>query len=435
MSSVLIGIFENESAALQARTRLLAAGFAESDVEMTGGSSMSSGAGASGASTTDEREHEGPIARFFRSLFGDDEDDRRGAYSDTYDEAVRRGNCAVTVTASDESEIDRAERLLNECGAIDIDERSQQWRSEGWTGGSSRSGGEDLGARGSDIALQDGGMGGQGMAQDTAGSTSRAALTGATVTGATRAAASGEQRTSALEGGATRTLREVEEELKVGKRAVARGGVRVFTRLSEMPVEESIRLREEHAEVQRRTVDRPATEADLAAFQEGSIEVRETAEEPVVSKTARVVGEVEVGKTVTEREETVRDTVRRTQVEVEPIEGGGRREGVMAGDGTMSGEGRMTRDSGAATAMEERAGLAGTERGTGTDGGPLGSHPVGTGVGAVAGGMAAGAAAGTVAGPVGTVAGAAVGAVAGGLAGKAVAEEVDDESDDRDRSR
>lgn len=434
MSSVLIGMFENQSAALQARTRLLAAGFPESDVELSAGSSVSSGSSGASPDSSAEREQEGPIARFFRSLFGDDEDDRRSAYSETYGEAMRRGNCAVTVTATDDADIDRAERLLNECGAIDIDERSQQWRSEGWAGGSWRSGSEGTSDEGSAMSGTDRGMAAQGMTAQGSGSTGAsltgATGTGATVTGATRAGAAGEQRISALEGGSTRTLREIEEELKVGKRAVARGGVRVFTRLSEVPVEESIRLREEHAEVQRRNVDRPATEADLAAFQEGSIEVRETAEEPVVSKSARVVGEVEVGKTVTEREETVRDTVRRTQVEVEPIEGGGRREGVMASDGAMTGEGRR------ATSIHDRADLTVADRGSDADGGPLGSHPVGTGVGAVAGGMAAGAAAGTVAGPVGTVAGAAAGAVAGGLAGKAVAEEVDDdESGDRDRSR
>ena len=119
--------------------------------------------------------------------------------------------------------------------------------------------------------------------------------------------------------GATRKLQEVQEELKVGKRAVARGGVRVFTRLTEVPVQESVTLREEHADIKRTAVDRVASAADLAAFQEGSIEVREMSEEAVVSKTARVTGEVEVGKTATERTETINDTVRQTKVEVEKI--------------------------------------------------------------------------------------------------------------------
>ena len=62
------------------------------------------------------------------------------------------------------------------------------------------------------------------------------------------------------------------------------------------------------------------TSADTA-FREGTIEVTETAEVPVVSKEARVVEEVVVGKTATDRTETITDTVRRTDVEVEEVPG------------------------------------------------------------------------------------------------------------------
>jgi len=55
------------------------------------------------------------------------------------------------------------------------------------------------------------------------------------------------------------------------------------------------------------------------AFHEGTIEVTETSEVPVISKEARVVEEVVVGKTATDRTETARDTVRRTDVDVELI--------------------------------------------------------------------------------------------------------------------
>ena len=111
----------------------------------------------------------------------------------------------------------------------------------------------------------------------------------------------------------------VEEELQVGKRQVQRGGVRVYSRLTETPVEETVQLREEQVKVDRRPVDRPASQADLAGLREGGVEVTATAEEPVVSKQARVVEEVVVGKQVSERTETVRDTVRRTEVEVEQL--------------------------------------------------------------------------------------------------------------------
>ena len=93
----------------------------------------------------------------------------------------------------------------------------------------------------------------------------------------------------------------VEEDLSVGKREVERGHVRIFSRVTEHPVEESVRLREEKVTVERRPADRPATDADFAAAGKDVIEMTETAEEPVVSKRARVVEEVVVQKEATER--------------------------------------------------------------------------------------------------------------------------------------
>jgi len=110
----------------------------------------------------------------------------------------------------------------------------------------------------------------------------------------------------------------VEEEMVVGKRAVEQGGVRVYRRVVEIPVEESVNLREEHVTMERRPVDRAVTDADVA-FGDRTIELTETAEEAVISKNARVVEEVLVGKTAFEHTETVHDTVRKTEVEVEEI--------------------------------------------------------------------------------------------------------------------
>lgn len=111
----------------------------------------------------------------------------------------------------------------------------------------------------------------------------------------------------------------VEETLRVGKRDVSRGGVKVRSYVTETPVEEQIRLRDETIHVDRRTVDRAITSADGDLFQERSIELTETDEEAVVSKEARVVEEVLVRKDVEERVETVRDSVRRTNVDIQNI--------------------------------------------------------------------------------------------------------------------
>ena len=109
-----------------------------------------------------------------------------------------------------------------------------------------------------------------------------------------------------------------EEELVVGKRLVDQGGVRVYRRVVEVPVEESVNLRGEHVVMERRPVDRAVTTGDQA-FEDRTIELTETAEEAVVTKNARVVEEVLVGKTESQRVETVHDTVRKTKVEVEEI--------------------------------------------------------------------------------------------------------------------
>ena len=117
----------------------------------------------------------------------------------------------------------------------------------------------------------------------------------------------------------------VEEELAVGKRTVDAGGVRVFRRVIEIPVEESVKLREEHVNVTRRAVDRPASEADLNQGNR-TIELTETTEEAVIGKNARVVEELVVGKHATERTEHIQDTVRRTEVEVEEVAPDGTRD-------------------------------------------------------------------------------------------------------------
>jgi uncharacterized protein (TIGR02271 family) len=151
----------------------------------------------------------------------------------------------------------------------------------------------------------------------------------------------------------------VQEELQVGKRAVERGGVRVIQRVTQTPVKEMIRLREERAVIERRPVDRAATEADLANFRETSVEVREMSEEAVVAKTARVVEEVVVGKDVQERVETVSDNVRRTDVEVEQL---GTQRGMSGttGTGTTVGSG-TTGSTGGTTVTGSTSGASDDE--------------------------------------------------------------------------
>ncbi len=110
------------------------------------------------------------------------------------------------------------------------------------------------------------------------------------------------------------TIPVIEEELQVGKQEVEKGGIRLRSRIVENEVEEKINLREEKIQVERTPVDRPANVTDL---KEEQLEFTERAEVPVVSKEARVVEEVSLNKEVTEKEESIKDTVRSTEVDVE----------------------------------------------------------------------------------------------------------------------
>jgi uncharacterized protein (TIGR02271 family) len=197
--------------------------------------------------------------------------------ADLYAEGVRRGGALVLVEAS-EAQADRGMEIMERFHPIDIHERWSHWRQEGWSRFDPKA----------------------------------APYTETEV----RQERERFSRHGAVAGDRETTIPVVEEEVTVGKREVERGRVRIRTYTEERPVEKPVQLREEHVRVDRRPVDRPATEADLRAAADETIEVTEMAEEPVVSKRARVVEEVTVHKDVEEHTEVVRETARRKDVEV-----------------------------------------------------------------------------------------------------------------------
>jgi uncharacterized protein (TIGR02271 family) len=112
----------------------------------------------------------------------------------------------------------------------------------------------------------------------------------------------------------------VEERLRIGMRDVSHGRIRISSYVVETPVEEQVTLREEHVAIEHRPADRVLSVADQA-FQERNIEAEERGEEAVVSKGGRITEEVVVRKEAGQRTETVSDTVRLTEVEVEDERG------------------------------------------------------------------------------------------------------------------
>ncbi|MGI4942206.1 MAG: YsnF/AvaK domain-containing protein [Janthinobacterium lividum] len=186
-----------------------------------------------------------------------------------YAEGMRRGNVLLNASV-DEGAINQASSILEQAGALDLDAQEASWRQSGWTG------------------------------YDAA--THTAVRTAAPVV---------------APGRTDETIKVMEEQLVVGKREVGRGGMRVRSYVVERPVEAQVTLHEERVTIERHPVNRPVTAADAAAFGEKTLEAHATREEAVVGKDVRVVEEIGLKKEEADRVETVRDTVRKTEVEVE----------------------------------------------------------------------------------------------------------------------
>lgn len=312
MSHTVVGMFDSAAQAQQAAQQLAAAGFSNEHVDVSstqsGGSSVGSGASnavrpdrdpsdynnTSGTATEGAADAAGrtgdSIGGFFSNLFGNDTEDTR-----RYSHAARNSGSIVTVHCHSADNAHRAAEILDRAGAVDVDERAAQ---TGYAGAN------NIGANTNANA---------GTTNANAGSNANAGTTNVN-TGTNNYNATGQND----QGMAAQVI---EENLQVGKRVEQTGGARLRSRIVERPVEASVRLREEHVNIQRNPVNRPATDADFAAFKEGEIEITESAERAVVSKEARVVEEVTLSKEVTEREEIIRDTVRKTEVDVEPLNG------------------------------------------------------------------------------------------------------------------
>ncbi len=236
-----------------------------------------------------------------------------------YAEGMRRGGTLLKLRLDDE-DVDRAIAVLERGTVVDIEHRGEAYRSAGWTGYDETVAPYDETSAAEERARYAVGGAGSDARLGDAAEAFRNVNTTDTTADTTKNAGIGSGREEVVP--------VTEEELSVGKRAVERGVVRVRTYVVETPVEEQVRLRDESVTVERRPIMREAGEIPPDAFRERTIEVSETDEEPVVQKRAVIKEEVVIRKDVEERAQTVSDTVRRTEVEVEDSRTDRPRDGV-----------------------------------------------------------------------------------------------------------
>ena len=257
----IVAIYDTAAHADAAVSDLKIAGVPDAAISLHAGTSGTTGtvAGAPGREKG-----------FWSSLFGGETE----TDSAVYDRSLESGSTVVTVRSPDDH-VTRVMEILESHHPIDIDERTA----------------------------------GYGLTPTTS------ATTAAPVTGLTTGLATG-----ATTGAMGETLQLSEENLAVGKRVVNKGGTRIRRYVVETPVNESVSLHDETVTLERRPVT-DARPLEAGEFSEKVIEMTATAEEAVVAKTARVYEEVGLRKAATDRTETVSDTVRKEEVEIEQIPG------------------------------------------------------------------------------------------------------------------
>ena len=217
--------------------------------------------------------------------------------AEMYNEGVRRGGTLVTVRTNDRQDAEEAADIMARYDVVDIDQRGAEYSKAGWKYAADA----------------------KPYTADEIGTFRKSYMADRPMTATTTTTTTDTTMRTDITGDTV--LPVIEEQLAVGKRSVERGTTRIRTFVTERPVEEQVTLRDETIRVQRRAVQRDISAADVNAFREQSFEVTETDEEAVVAKTARVIEEVVIGKDVEQRTETIRDTVRRQDVDVQEVKG------------------------------------------------------------------------------------------------------------------
>ena len=288
MTHTIVGIFDDRTEAQSAMQELVKAGFMKEHIDISNRRSGDTNLGTSTGRTTgtnmgtagtgtapdydrDDESIGDKVSNFFSSIFGDSPE------ADKYTTAASDADAILTVQTDSMERAEKAREILDDNGAIDVDERSARFQ------------GGYAGRTGTDTQTPN--------AQTTNAQTTQGDIDQGRV-----------------------NIPVMEEGIDVGKRAVERGGVRVRSRIVEKPIEERVRLREEHVIVNRQPVNQPVDPGELRNFKEGEFEVTERAEKPVVSKKARVTENVSIDKNVEQHDEVVRDNLRKTEVDVDKMD-------------------------------------------------------------------------------------------------------------------
>jgi len=265
MDYTVVGFFDDKSEADKASRKLRNDGFEDNQVDVS--PYRTEGDYQEGDYHYEEEEN---TSGFWNWLFGDDDDDENRK---RHSRVGARTNI-VTVQSADRAQAEKAASIMDDCGALDVDDYDKTLQGDRNMGTMDDSGQRLQEDRDLDIK--------------------------------------GEHDTTEHSDGSIEVMKE---DISVGKREVDTGGVRIKSRIVEKPVEETVRLREERVYVTRKPVDRAVDNSE--GFEDKTISMDEHSEEAVVEKNTRVVEEISIDKDVEEHDETISETVRETKIDVQ----------------------------------------------------------------------------------------------------------------------
>jgi stress response protein YsnF len=264
----IVTLYDTADHAEAARRNLVAAGFPPSEISVINSKTL--------GLTTEKLREPG----LWHRLFGREIQQYEATL---YGHSVDSGGVILTVRVP-ETDVPRATTILNAHQSVDLLKRAEQ--------------------------------------QGLIASTPAAKLTPAPPQSAMQPAATPAPATMAATGtlSGEEVLALAQEEINVGKRLVQEGTTRIRRFVTETPVEAQVTLHEEHARVIRRAIADPNYIRNID-WTDKTIEITETIEEPVVTKSVHVAEEVVVQREGSDHVKTLRDKVRRQQVEVERLAG------------------------------------------------------------------------------------------------------------------
>ncbi|MBE5254084.1 YsnF/AvaK domain-containing protein [Mixta mediterraneensis] len=264
----IVTLFDSVTQADAAKRNLMKAGFADRDISLISGERLQS---------------EGKAIRhpsIWQRLFGHTVDEDQ---ADVYTKAMDTGGVVLTLQAEEE-ELAKAMTILHSHDSVDVPSRIKS----SLTDTPQQNVGQTVNpTAGRDFA---------GETDDRSREPLRTSLTG--------------------DESEEEILRLAEEQIEVGKRLVSEGSTRVRRYTVTDEVSEDISLHEQHADIFRRSINEPALTGDVD-WSEKTVEVAESHEQPVVNKTANVKEEVVVRTDGSDRTETINDSVRRQEVDID----------------------------------------------------------------------------------------------------------------------